>query len=113
MGQVNWTQLKAERIYFYVLPVIKVCSQMLYCVEVKHKLMLRAEALGGWKKAWLLKVCDGPLTSGSHLDNPVLVVASAACRAAALCLLIFSHVYDVVPAPDADLQSCARRQLIE
>uniref|UniRef100_A0A0A9DIV3 Uncharacterized protein n=1 Tax=Arundo donax TaxID=35708 RepID=A0A0A9DIV3_ARUDO len=48
-------------------------------------------------------LCHRPLTSGSHPDNPVLVIARAACRAAALCFLLLSHIYDVVPAPDTNI----------
>jgi len=51
------------------------------------------------------EVCDEPLTSGSHFDNPVLVVGSATCRATALYLLLLSHVYDMVPAPDTNIIS--------
>uniref|UniRef100_A0A0A9E3P8 Secreted protein n=1 Tax=Arundo donax TaxID=35708 RepID=A0A0A9E3P8_ARUDO len=51
----------------------------------------------------LLSLCHRPLTSGSRLANPVLVVGCAACRAAALCVLLLSHVYDVVPAPDTNI----------
>ena len=56
------------------------------------------------KESMAAEVCDEPLTSGSHFGNPVLVIGSATCRAAALCLLL-SHVYDMVPAPDTNLKS--------
>jgi hypothetical protein len=46
---------------------------------------------------------EGPVTSGSHLDNPIFVIASAACGAAALSVLFLSHINDVVPAPDTNL----------
>ena len=57
------------------------------------------------KESMAAEVCDEPLTSGSHFDNPVLVVGSATCRATALYLLLLSHVYDMVPAPDTNLKS--------
>jgi hypothetical protein len=54
-----------------------------------------------------------PLTSGSHVDNPVLVVGSAACRAASLCFILLSHINDVVPAPDTNLHTKRIIKLLE
>jgi hypothetical protein len=54
---------------------------------------------------------EGPVTSGSHLDNPIFVIASAACGAAALSVLFLSHINDVVPAPDTNLQWRCKREV--